>query len=75
LLKQKEVNMFHVLDHEVVVYTGSLSQATQYVLEHFGARLDEAIRAGVRILYTDALHSFNQPRQELIPDYWDPIDD
>ena len=49
--------MFHVLDHADLVYSGDLSQATQYVLEHSGKRIDEAIRSGVRILYSDALHS------------------
>lgn len=49
--------MFHVLDHSDLVYSGDLSQATQYVLEHSGKRLDEAIRSGVRILYSDALHA------------------
>ncbi len=49
--------MFHVLDHTELVYSGDLSQATRYVLEHSGKRLDEAIRSGVRILYSDALHA------------------
>lgn len=48
--------MFHVLDHTDLVYSGDLSQATQYILEHSGKRLDEAIRSGVRLLYSDTLH-------------------
>lgn len=48
--------MFHVLDHADLVYSGDLSQATQYVLEHSGKRLDDAIHSGIRILYSDALH-------------------
>ncbi len=51
--------MFHVLDHSELVYSGDLSQATRYVLEHSGKRLDEAIRSGIRILYSDALHALN----------------
>lgn len=47
--------MFHVLDHADVVYSGELSQATQYVIERYGQRLDEAIRSGIRIAYTDSL--------------------
>lgn len=54
--KQKERTMFHVLDHTDLVYSGDLSQATQYVLERSGKRLDEAIRSGIRILYSDAQH-------------------
>ncbi len=46
--------MFHVLDHADLVYSGDLSQATQYILERSGKRLDEAIRSGIRILYSDA---------------------
>jgi hypothetical protein len=49
--------MFHVLDHTELVYSGDLSQATRYILEHSGKRLDEAIRSGIRILYSDALHA------------------
>jgi len=49
--------MFHVIDHSDLVYSGDLSQATRYVLEHSGKRLDEAIRSGIRILYSDAMHS------------------
>ncbi len=48
--------MFHVLEHADLVYSGDLSQATQYILEHSGKRLDEAIRSGLRILYSDAMH-------------------
>ena len=52
--------MFHVLeldhDHPNVVFSGQLSQATGYVMERYGKPLDEAIRSGIRILYTDALH-------------------
>lgn len=48
--------MFHVLDHTDLVYSGDLSQATQYVLERSGKRLDEAIRSGIRILYSDSHH-------------------
>lgn len=48
--------MFHVIDHSDLVYSGDLSQATRYVLEHSGQRLDEAIRSGIRILYSDTLH-------------------
>jgi hypothetical protein len=49
--------MFHVLDHTELVYSGDLSQATRYILEHSGKRLDEAIRSGIRIHYSDALHA------------------
>ncbi len=40
--------MFQVLDHAHVVFTGGLSQATQYIIEHYGF-VDEAIRTGIRI--------------------------
>jgi hypothetical protein len=49
--------MFHVLDHADIVYSGHLSDSTQYVIEHYGARLDEAIRSGIRIVYSDDVHS------------------
>ncbi len=48
--------MFHVLDHADVVYTGELSDSTRYVIEHYNKTLDEAIRSGIKILYTDAQH-------------------
>lgn len=32
-------------------------QATRYVIEHSGKHLDKAIHSGIRILYSDALHS------------------
>ncbi len=71
--------MFHVLDHSGVVYTGDLSQSTQYVIEHYGQRLDEAVRAGIKILYTDMLHGL-QHAKEIVrghpsPELWHPIDD
>ncbi|MCX7167879.1 MAG: hypothetical protein NTV11_16610 [Rhodocyclales bacterium] len=64
--------MFHVLDHAGVVYTGELSQATQYIIEHYGNKLDEAIRSGIKITWTDPLHRFNEETQTMagnwIPD-------
>ncbi|MFA7279435.1 MAG: hypothetical protein WC100_05025 [Sterolibacterium sp.] len=57
--------MFHVLDHSEVVYIGDLSHSTQYVIEHYGEKIDAAIRSGIRILYTDSLHSLNDIRQYL----------
>lgn len=75
----KEVIMFHVLDHAYVAFSGDLSQATQYVIEHSGKRLDEAIGSGIRILYTDELHRLNEALQAVVIDrprkYWDPVED
>jgi hypothetical protein len=67
--------MFHVLDHANVVYSGDLSQSTQYVIEHYGKKLDEAARLGVRILYTDMLHSLNQAKETVLgsPNLWRPL--
>ena len=45
--------MFQVLDHAAVVYTGELSQTTQYIIEHYGQKLDEAIRSGIKIAYIE----------------------
>ncbi len=45
--------MFQVLDHAAVVYTGELSQTTQYIIEHYGKKLDEAIRSGIKIGYAE----------------------
>ena len=69
--------MFHVLDHSDVVYTGDLSQSTRYVIEHYGKGLDEAVQSGVRILYTDMLHSLSHARESVLgrPDPWHPIED
>ena len=55
--------MFHVLDHAELVYSGELSRATQYIIEHYGNKLDEAIRSGIKIAYADPLHSLNVARQ------------
>ena len=57
--------MFHVFDHAAVVYSGELSQATQYVIEHYGQSLDDAIRSGIKIAYTDPLHSLKEARQVM----------
>lgn len=43
--------MFNVVNNAIVVYTGELSQATQYIIEHFGTDLDDAIRLA-RIFHT-----------------------
>ncbi len=70
--------MFHVLDHSDIVYSGELSQATQYVIEHTGKNLDEAICSGIKILYTDALHGLNETKWAVLgrsQDYWNPIED
>jgi hypothetical protein len=55
--------MFHVVDHAGVVCSGDLSQTTQYVIDHYGKKLDEAIRSGIQILYTDSLHGLNAVRK------------
>jgi hypothetical protein len=77
--KQQEVIMFHVIDHADVVYTGELSQATRYVAEHYGNQIDEAIRSGIRIAYTDPLHGMEETGQEppesKVPDFWKPFED
>ncbi len=57
--------MFQVLDHAAVVYTGELSQTTQYIIEHYGQKLDEAIRSGIKIAYTDVSREPQSPRKEL----------
>jgi hypothetical protein len=62
---QQEAIMFHVLDHADLVYTGELSQATQFIIDHYGKKLDEAIRSGIRIAYTDAFHGLSEARQVL----------
>lgn len=71
--------MFHVLDHADVVYTGDLSQTTQYIIDHYGRKLDDAIRAGIRILYTDPLHGLSEAREALLgdraPEFWEPAED
>jgi hypothetical protein len=71
--------MFHVLDNSGVVYTGDLSESTQYVIEHYGQRLDEAVRSGIKILYTDMLHSLTHAKEivrgSANPELWHPIDD
>lgn len=67
--------MFHVLDHAEVVYSGDLSQATQYVIDHSGKRLDEAIRSGIRILYSDALHGLAQATCAGSPACRETVDD
>ena len=68
--------MFHVLDHADVVYTGELSHATRYGIEHYGGKLDEAIRSGIKIASPDSLHRLNQAAQtrfgSSIPDFWKP---
>jgi len=71
--------MFQVLDHANVVYTGELSQTTQYVLEHYGSSLDEAIRSGIRIMYADPLRHLNQVGEaalgSTVPTFWRPAEE
>lgn len=71
--------MFQVLDHADVVYTGELSEATQYVIDHYGKKLDEAIRAGIKITYTDPLSRLNgvlRPESASdVPHFWKPVEE
>lgn len=71
--------MFNVLDHADVVYTGELSQATQYVIEHYGKKLDDAIRSGIKIAYIAPACSLNFVRQAalggIVPDFWMPVEE
>lgn len=71
--------MFQVLDHADVVYTGELSQTTQYVIEHYGNKLDDAIRSGIRIAYADARSLLNEFGETIlgsvVPDFREPVED
>jgi hypothetical protein len=53
----QEAIMFQVLDHAAVVFSGELSQTTQYILDHYGKKLDEAIRSGIKITYADVIRN------------------
>ena len=74
---KQEAIMFQVLDHAAVVYTGELSQTTQYVIDHYGKKLDEAIRSGIKIIYADPIQS--EIREgvpgRVVPDFWKPFED
>jgi hypothetical protein len=69
--------MFQVLDHAAVVYTGELSQTTQYIIDHYGKKLDEAIRSGIKIAYADVIR--NEGEQDVsartVPYCWKPFED
>lgn len=71
--------MFHVLDHADVVYTGELSQATQYVIDHYGNKLDGAIRSGIRIAYADPHLQWNgieeTSNDSASRNFWQPVED
>lgn len=71
--------MFQVLDHANVVYIGELSQTTQYVIEHYGKKLDEAIRSGIRIAYADPNRRLNAVGEAIlaspVPDFWKPVEE
>lgn len=71
--------MFHVLDHADVVYTGELSQATQYVIDHYGNKLDGAIRSGIRISYADPHLQWNgiaeTSNDSASRNFWQPVED
>lgn len=58
--------MFHVVDHACVVYTGELSQSTQYVIDRYGKNLDDAIRSGIRILDTHSLRDLDEGRKTVL---------
>jgi hypothetical protein len=61
----QEAIMFQVLDHAAVVFSGELSQTTQYILDHYGKKLDEAIRSGIKIAYAEVIR--NGDSQEAPP--------
>jgi hypothetical protein len=65
--------MFKVLDHANVVFAGSLSQTTQYVIEHYGCRIDDAIRAGISI--SPSFPADQEPTTRSMRRYGDPIED
>ena len=71
--------MFQVLDHADVVYTGELSQATQYVIDHYDHKLDGAIRSGIRIAYADPLLQWKEVAEtsnaSAARSFWQPIED
>jgi len=71
--------MFHVLDDAEVVYTGELSQTTQYVMDHHGDTLDGAIRSGIRISCADPRLRLNEAGESIhdsaAPDFWRPVED
>lgn len=67
--------MFHVLDHAEVVYSGDLSQATHFIIERLGKSLDEAIRSGVRILFSDESGRRSEAQASTSPAYWDRVED
>lgn len=71
--------MFQVLDHADVVYTGELSQTTQYVIEHYETQLDETIRSGIKITYTESPFGLNEAGQSIrcstVPNFWEPVED
>lgn len=71
--------MYQVLDHATVVYVGELSQTTQYVIEHYGKKLDEAIRSGIRIAYAEPNRRLNGVEKAIlvtpVPDFWKPVED
>ena len=62
--------MFQVLDHAAVVFSGELSQTTQYILDHYGKKLDEAILSGIKITYADVIRSGDsqEARARLLPE-------
>ena len=71
--------MFHVLDHADVVYTGELSQTTRYVSEHYGNKLDGAIRPDIRIEYADPRLQWSEVAEtshgSTARDFWQPVED
>lgn len=71
--------MFQVLDHDDVVYTGELSQATQYVIDHYGHKLDGAIRSGIRVAYADPHFQWKEVAEtgnaSAARYFWQPIED
>lgn len=71
--------MFHVLDHANLVFTGELSQTTQYIIDHYGDTLDGAIRSGVRIAYAEPQLRSGEVGEAgsgpAVRKFWRPIDE
>ncbi len=71
--------MFHVLDHANEVFSGELSQATQYIIDHYGNTLDGAIRSGVRIAYAEQQLRLSEVGEAgsgpAVRKFWRPVEE
>ena len=57
------------------MYTGELSEATQYIIERYGIKLEDASRSGIRLARPEPPNPTQTPYGFKLPDFWKPFEE